>query len=77
MTQNDTVSIDAETVVAVSASNHAIYFVCGVWNEMSLLVQTRYAWITTMHYQICIMHQQALNMKLWMAAKIPKLMYVL
>lgn len=28
-----------------------------------------------MHYLICIMHQQALNIKLWMHAKIPRVVY--
>lgn len=52
------------------------FCVCVVWSGVLFQAQARSASITHNALRICIMHQQALNIKLWMCPKIPRVVYV-
>lgn len=58
-------------MMAISTSYHAIPRLLYVGSGMTCHSRFRRSLtgLHTMHYLICIMHQQALNIKLWMHAK--------
>lgn len=64
-------------MVAVSTSDHAILRLLRVGFGTTCHSRFRRGLpgLHTMHYLTCIMHQQALNIKLWMHAKIPRVVY--